>query len=76
MRNENRITQIGIDRIIHLAWLEQTSSLVLAGNTTQDIRAILKNDLSYAFRSDRKVKRGALDKTITISSRRIKKNIW
>ena len=66
MRNENRITQIGIDRIIHLAWLEQTSSLVLAGNTTQDIKAILQNDISYAFHSDRKVKRGALDKTITI----------
>jgi hypothetical protein len=66
MRNEHRITQIGIDRIIHLAWLEQTSSLVLAGNTAKDIRAILKNDLSYAFRTDRKVKRGSLDKTITI----------
>lgn len=62
----NRATQIGIDRLVRLAWLERTSSLVLAGNTLLDIKSILQNDLCNAFRSGKTEKRGSLDKTITI----------
>ncbi|MDP3959924.1 MAG: hypothetical protein Q8Q26_07675, partial [Pseudorhodobacter sp.] len=62
----SRATQIGIDRLVHLVWLERTSSLVLAGNTPQDIKAILQNDLCDAFLSGKTEKRGSLGKTITI----------
>lgn len=62
----DRATQIGIDRQVRLDWLERTSSLVLAGNTPKDIKAILQNDLCAAFRSGKTDKRGSLDKTITI----------
>ena len=62
----NRATQIGIDRLVRLAWLERTSSLVLAGNTPSDTKAILQNDLCDAFQSGKMAKRGSLDKTITI----------
>jgi hypothetical protein len=62
----NRATQIGIDRLVRLAWLERTSSLVLAGNRPSDIKTILLNDLCDAFQSGKTAKRGSLDKTITI----------
>jgi len=62
----SRATQVGIDRLVRLAWLERTSSLVLAGNAPQDIKAILQNDLCDAFRSGKTEKRGSLGKTITI----------
>lgn len=62
----SRVTQIGIDRLVRLAWLERTSSLVLAGNTPLDIKAILQNDLCDAFQSGKTEKRGSLGKTITI----------
>lgn len=62
----NRATQIGIDRLVRLAWLERTSSLVLAGNMPFDIKAILQDDLGDAFQSGKLAKRGSLDKTITI----------
>ena len=62
----NRATQIGIDRLVRLDWLERTSSLVLAGNTLPDIKTALQNDLCSAFRSGKTEKRGSLGKTITI----------
>jgi len=65
MRND-RFSQIGLDRFIRLAWLEKTSSLVLAGNAPKDIKTILQQDLSDSFRSTRTDVRGSLDKTITI----------
>lgn len=61
-----RTVQIGIDRLIRLAWLDRTSSLVLAGNTNLEIKNTLQNDLSTAFKPEVTEKRGSLDKTITI----------
>ena len=66
MSNERRFSQIGIDRLVRLVWLEKTSSLVLAGNKAQDIKTILQDDLQTSFRSSRTDVRGSLDKTITI----------
>jgi hypothetical protein len=62
----NRALQIGIDRVVRLAWLERTSSLVLAGNTAPEIKRVLQSDLCAAFRSGMTEKRGSLGKTITI----------
>ncbi|MDX9975491.1 MAG: hypothetical protein RBU21_21070 [FCB group bacterium] len=61
-----RATQIGIDRLVRLAWLEQTASLVLGGGTAADIKSSLQTDLCSAFRSARPAERGSLGKTITI----------
>jgi len=62
----NRLTQIGLDRLVRLAWLEKVSSLVLAGNQPKDIKSILQDDLQSAFRSTQTQVRGSVDKTITI----------
>lgn len=61
-----RATQIGIDRLVRLSWLERTASLVLGGNTPIDIKTTLQDDLCKAFQSGKTEKRGSLDKTITI----------
>ncbi len=62
----NRATQIGIDRLVRLAWLERTSSLVLGGSTPTEIKNALQHDLCDTFRSGMTEKRGSLGKTITI----------
>lgn len=62
----NRFTQIGLDRLVRLAWLEKVSSLVLAGNDAASIKSILQNDLQGSFRSTNTEVRGSIDKTITI----------
>ncbi len=62
----NRFTEIGLDRLIRLAWLEKVSTLTLAGNDKKNIKAILQEDLQSTFRSNRTDVRGSLDKTITI----------
>ncbi len=64
--SSNRFTQIGVDRLIRLEWLEKTASLVLAGNDIKTTKDILQADLQESFRSDRVDVRGSLDKTITI----------
>ncbi len=64
--SSNRFTQIGVDRLIRLEWLEKTASLVLAGNDIKTIKEILQADLQKSFRSERLDVRGSLDKTITI----------
>lgn len=61
-----RLTQIGLDRLVRLKWMERVSSLVLADNKAKDIKVILQNDLRDSFRSERTDVRGSLDKTITI----------
>lgn len=61
-----RFTQIGVDRLVRLKWLEQTASLVLAGNDAAKIKAILQADLKDSFRSDKPEVRGSIDKSITI----------
>jgi len=47
-----RFTQVGVDQLVRLKWLEQTASLVLAGNDDAKIKAILQADLKDSFRSD------------------------
>jgi hypothetical protein len=61
-----RVQQVGLDRLVRLAWLEQTASLVLAGNDDHTIKVTLQEDLRGFFRSSAVVVRGSLDKTITI----------
>ena len=61
-----RHTQIGIDRLVRLAWLEKTAALVLAGNRGQNIKQILQEDLQESFISSNADVRGSLYKTITI----------
>ena len=63
---QNRFTQIGLDRLVRLNWLEKVSSLVLAGNDSASIKTILQSDLQGAFRSTNTDVRGSIDKTITI----------
>lgn len=63
---KNRFAQIGLDRLIRIAWLAKTSSLALAGNDPTSIKSILQGDLQSAFRSINADVRGSLDKTITI----------
>lgn len=62
----NRFTQVGLDRLVRLVWLEKVSSLVLAGNEAHSIKMVLQNDLQGMFCSQRTDVRGSLDKTITI----------
>jgi len=64
--DSRRFTQIGIDRIVRLKWLEKTLFLVLAGNQDAVIRESLREYIKESFRSDSLYKRGAIDKTITI----------
>lgn len=61
-----RLTQIGLDRLVRLEWLEQTASLVLAGNDDQRTKTALHTSIKGHFRSDDSVVRGSIDKTITI----------
>jgi hypothetical protein len=67
----DRFAQIGLDRLVRLAWLEKVSSLVLAGNNSKNIKPILQNDFVGSFRSAKTDVRGSLDKTITILL-----NVW
>lgn len=62
----NKFTQIGLDRLVRLAWLEKVSSLVLAGNDSASIKSIFQSDLQGAFRSTNTDVRGSINKTITI----------
>ncbi len=65
----NRFAQIGLDRLVRLAWLEKVSSLVLDGNDSASIKRILQSDLQSTFRSTNTNIRGSIDKTITILSK-------
>jgi hypothetical protein len=38
-----RLKQIGLDRLVRLAWLEKTSTLVLAANDAKTIKSILQD---------------------------------
>ncbi len=62
-----RLSQIGLDRLVRLKWLEQTASLMLAGNDEAAIKAALQSNLKDSFQCDNpNVIRGSIDKTITI----------
>ena len=63
---ERRLTQIGIDRLVRLRWLEKTASLCLAENGAASVAAILKTDLKDYFQTGQSVARGSIDKSITV----------
>jgi hypothetical protein len=65
-RRDDRLTQIGLDRLVRLKWLEQTASLVLAGNGDKETKEALQASLKDFFRSHDPDVRGSIDKTITI----------
>jgi len=65
--NQNRrFSQIGIDRLVRLEWLDKTASLFLAGNDSAKVGAILKADLKKCFQTKEATVRGSIDKTITV----------
>jgi hypothetical protein len=66
---DRRYSQIGLDRIVRLKWLERTSLLVLAGHDAPAVKSVLGEELKGSFRTDRTKIRGSLDKTITILMR-------
>lgn len=61
-----RASQIGIDRIIRLDWLEKTANLVIAGNTKTSINEILQDLLKDNLSGGKPGVRGSREKTITI----------
>ncbi len=66
--DSRRFTQIGIDRIVRLKWLEKTLFLVLAGNQDAVIRESLREYIKDSFRpsTSNPNARGSISKTITI----------
>lgn len=64
-----RYSQIGIDRLIRLKWLERTAYLFLAGNDAPTVKAALQEDIQGAFHTKNTDIRGSLDKTLTILMR-------
>ncbi len=63
---DRRFTQIGIDRLVRLKWLDKTTSLCLADNDAEAIAAILKTDLRDHFQTEESTVRGSIDKSITV----------
>ncbi len=61
-----RFTQIGIDRLVRLEWLERTAALSLAGAEPEEIKRLLQSELIGSFRSANTNVRGSLDKTLTV----------
>ncbi len=61
-----RFSQIGIDRLVRLEWMEKTATLALAGVAAGEISEALHRDLESSFRSRGRAARGSLDKTITV----------
>ncbi len=66
--NHKRYTQIGLDRRLRLKWLEQTATLVLAGNAPEAVKLTLQEDLRGSFHSSPSDVRGSLDKTLSMAS--------
>jgi len=60
-----RCSQIGLDRLIRLKWLERTAYLALTGKEAALVKAALQEELQSAFRAESTKIRGSLDKTIT-----------
>lgn len=65
-RASRRHSQIGLDRLVRLQWLERTADLLLAGNDGAAAKSALQDYLQGSFRSKNADVRGSLDKTITI----------
>jgi hypothetical protein len=65
----SRQSQIGLDRIVRLKWLDYAAGLVLAGMHTPEVKTALCTELQGAFQSANTAARGSLDKTVTILMR-------
>lgn len=63
---KQRQSQIGLDRLVHLQWLERTAALVVSGNDEATIKSTLQSDLKEWLRSDDTNVRGSIDKSVTI----------
>jgi len=61
-----RYSEIGLDRLVRLAWLEQTARLVRAGADPTSIRSTLRDIVQEQLRSRNAEVRGSVDKTLTI----------
>jgi hypothetical protein len=66
MKDNNRLQQVGIDRLIRLQWLEQTTNLVLAGGDLPSIKHTLTEMLADTFPLSQKERRGSIGKIITV----------
>lgn len=64
-----RQSQIGLDRIVRLKWLDYAAALVLSGMQTPAVKTALYTELQGAFQSANTAVRGSLDKTVTILMR-------
>lgn len=62
----DRFTQVGFSQRIRLEWLEQTSNLVLAGNSKQAIASALQELLCDKLSVGGEAERGNREKAITI----------
>ncbi len=65
-KKSNRFTQVGLDRLIRLNWLNRTAALTVDSSNESAIKASLRDEIGYAFPSSDPSVRGSLDKTITI----------
>lgn len=62
----NRLQQVGIDRVVRLAWLEKAAEHALAGDSPTIARQKLREALSLSFPGAQNTTRGSLDKTLTV----------
>jgi hypothetical protein len=65
-KTDKRYSQIGIDRLVRLEWLQYTASLSLAGNKESVMKSLLQDHLKDSFESTDTSIRSSMDKTITI----------
>lgn len=68
-RRAGRYSEIGLDRLVRLAWLEQTARLVQAGADPGLMRSSLLEVIQGQLRSKDAEVRGSIDKTLTILRR-------
>ncbi|MCH8876804.1 MAG: hypothetical protein IIA89_08255 [Chloroflexi bacterium] len=61
-----RFSQIGVDRLIRLSWLQKTARLVLAGDDDETFKGYLQEYLRIEFPSSDTSVRGSINKIITI----------
>ena len=61
-----RFSQIGVDRLVRLTWLQMTARLVLAGDDDETIMGYLQEYLQIEFPSSDTSVRGSINKIITI----------
>lgn len=61
-----RLQQVGIDRVVRLAWLEMAAEYALAGDSPTTAKQKLREALLPLFPSAQNTTRGSLDKTLTV----------